>query len=171
MLTIDLRPLAEGLHRFDFAPAAEALDLPTEQFADIGVAVQVNYYDDRALVLLQATAEATLECDRTLQTFTQPIEGAYQLLFAPPDFAERHRGEETEEYQEVRPMSPGDPRIDLTDVARDTLLLALPQRRVAPGAEDLELETTYGASEADPIDPRWEALRELRTEMEGEGDE
>jgi uncharacterized protein len=170
MLTIDLRPLDEGLHRFDFAPEPSALDLSAEQFADIDITAQVNYYDDRALVLLQAAATATLECDRTLKTFAQPVEGTYQLLFAPPDFAARHSGEETDDYQEVRVLEPTDQRIDLSDVARDTLLLALPRRRVAPGAEDLELQTTYGAPDADAAiaDPRWEALRELRTEMEDE---
>lgn len=174
MLSIDLTPLDEGLHQFEFTPEADALDLTPEMFTGIQVTAQVNYYDDRALVLLHATADATLTCDRTLKQFVQTIQGNYQILYASPAFVERHADEETDEYEEVRVLDPTDRRIDLTDVARDTLLLALPQRRIAPGAEDLELQTTYGApeeGEAETIDPRWEALRELRTEMEDEGGE
>lgn len=174
MLSIDLTPLDEGLHQFEFTPGADALDLAPDTFSGIQVSAQVNYYDDRALVLLHATADATLTCDRTLKEFVQTVEGDYQVLYAPPAFAERHADEETDEYEEVRVLDPTDRRIDLTEATRDTLLLALPQRRIAPGAEDLELQTTYGAptgGEAEAIDPRWEALRELRTEMKDEGGE
>ena len=167
MLRIDLTPLEEGLHQCTFTPEPDALGVDPARFADVQVEVQVNYYDDRALVLLQAAAQATLECDRTLEVFTQPVEGAYQLLYAEPAFAERHGSEGADDYEEVRVLDPTDRRIDLTEVVRDTLVLALPRRRIAPGAEELELQTTYGAPSDDgqaAIDPRWKALRALRTD-------
>jgi uncharacterized protein len=67
----------------------------------------------------------------------------------------------------VRPLNPSDREIDLTDVVRDTLLLAIPQRRIAPGAEDEPIDQEFGASDDDadeeaPVDPRWSALEELK---------
>ena len=46
----------------------------------------------------------------------------------------------------------------------DTVLLAVPARKVAPGAEDIEIPTAFGTPGAEAaIDPRWEALRSLQT--------
>jgi uncharacterized protein len=76
-------------------------------------------------------------------------------------------GQEGEEFEEVRPLDSTDREIDLTDVVRDTLLLSIPQRRVAPGAEDEPITREFGATEEEtddeaPVDPRWEDLKELK---------
>lgn len=167
MLRIDLTPLSEGVHHIALAPEAEALDLDPDQFADIHVDATLDLFNERVLVLLQASAVATLECDRTLTLFEQSIEGTYRLFYAPPSFV-GEEGEEDTGYEEVRVLYPADRSIDLTDAVRDTLLLAVPARKIAPGAEDLEIQTTFGvpADEAD-IDPRWEALRSLRSGNDG----
>ena len=53
--------------------------------------------------------------------------------------------------------------VDLTDAVRDTLLLALPARRVGPGAEDVEIQTVFGAPDGELLgDYRWGALLALR---------
>ena len=62
-------------------------------------------------------------------------------------------------------LAPSERLIDLADAVRDTLLLAVPARKVAPGAEDVEIPTVFGAptaADGTPIDPRWEALRALQ---------
>lgn len=164
MLRIDLVALPEGIHHLTLEAEAAELELEPEAFKDIHVDVVLDYRDDRALVSLHAAAVVTLECDRTLRLFEQAIEGDYQLLFAPPAFA-RGAGSD-DDIEEIRVLDPSDRQLDLTDAVRDTLLLAIPTRKVAPGAEDLDLQTTYGVSapkEGDPIDPRWEALRKLRS--------
>ncbi len=112
------------------------------------------------MVTLQAWATATLECDRTLALFEQPIEGTYRILLVPPSFARR---EDAAPYEEVRVLHRADRTIDLTDAVRDTVLLAVPARKVAPGAEDIEIPTAFGTPGAEAaIDPRWEALRSLQ---------
>lgn len=165
MLRIDLTPLKQGIHQYTFDPEAGSIDLDPEQFSDIEVEVQLDYQNDRALLVLQATATATLECDRTLQMYEQEVNGAYQMLFAPPHVAETYADEEAGHDDEIHVLHPSDQYIDITEAVRDTLLLALPVRRVAPGVEDLDLQTVYGApvEEGKPaIDPRWEALRKLQ---------
>lgn len=170
MLCIDLTPLSEGIHHFELEAEAQALALDPERFKNLGVDVLLDYFKDRALVTLRVFGEATLECDRTAQLYDEAVEGTYRVLYGPPSLVQDRQGSEDDEYEEVRVLHPADRTIDLADVVRDTLLLSLPARRVAPGAEDVEIKTVFGAPEGgeEPsIDPRWEALRALRS---GNGD-
>ncbi len=161
MVRINIATLKEGKHHFQLTPSAEALELHPEEFEQIKIEVALDYRGEKIFVALEASAIATLECDRTLQLFQQPISGTYQLLFAPPGFV----GKISEDWEEIRPFTPEEREIDLTDVVRDTLLLALPMRRIAPGAEDIEIPLQFGApSEEEEIDPRWAALLKLKQE-------
>lgn len=159
MLTVDVSSLSPGIHHREFTPSATEVELDPTTFEDIEVAVELQYHRDRILVKLETSATAELTCDRTLKPYEQPVEGQYGLLFGPPEMV----GQEGEEFEEVRPLTPSDQEIDLTDVVRDTLLLSLPQRRVAPGAEEEPIDREFGAPEDDePIDPRWSELEKLK---------
>ena len=163
MLTIDITSLSTGIHHLELAPSAEQANLDPSTFENIELDVVLQHHRDRILVKMHATATATLTCDRTLQPYEQEIEGAYNVLFGPPSMV----GQEGEEFEEVRPLDPSDREIDLTDVVRDTLLLAIPQRRIAPGAEEEPITREFGATQdasddEEPVDPRWEDLKELK---------
>lgn len=160
MLGIDLTPYQPGLHEATLTPSAASVGLEPETFDDVVVDVRLDLEEDRALVAFTARATATLVCDRTAVTFEQPVEGRYAVLFVLPE-----RLDVLDDADDVRPLPPPGAALDLTDAVRDTLLLALPARRVAPGAEDEELPVTFGAErdeDGDVIDPRWEALKKLR---------
>lgn len=162
MLTIDITSLSTGIHHLELAPTVDQVNLDPSTFEDIQVDVVLQYHRDRILVKLHATATAELTCDRTLQPYEQDIEGAYNVLFGPPSMV----GQEGEEFEEVRPLSPSDREIDITDIVRDTLLLAIPQRQIAPGAEDEPITREFAPpdEEADEetIDPRWSDLEKLK---------
>ena len=158
MFKIDIASLSPGIHELAFEPEPEDIELDAEKFDDIEVDARLDVQEGRILVMLQAAAKATLVCDRTLELFDQRIGGSYHVLFAPPEFVEHQE----EAFDEVRVLQPTDLQLDLTDVVRDTILLSIPQRCVAPGAEEEELETEFGAPE-DEMDPRWEALAKLRS--------
>ena len=165
MLTVDITELSDGIHQLEMDPTVDQAGLDPTTFDDIHVDAELQCHRDRILVKLHATATAHLTCDRTLQDYDQPVEGQYNLLFGPPSMV----GQEGEEFEEVRPFTASDREIDLTEVVRDTLLLSIPQRRIAPGAEDAPIEQEFGASDdADeddaPADPRWSALEELKDE-------
>lgn len=165
MLQIDLSPYGPGAHVLTLEPAPEAADLDPETFADIEVHVHLTRQRKRLLVVFEARATAALTCDRTLRPFEQHVQGSYGLLFAPPDAAV---SEDDEAFQEVRTWHPSEQHVDITDAVRDTLMLALPQRRLAPGAEVEEIPTRFGAPKGgaaeQAIDPRWEKLRQLKGE-------
>lgn len=164
MVTVDIGTLSSGIHRVTLRPSAEEADLDPTTFDDVEVDAELQCHRDRVLVKLQATATAHLTCDRTLRAYEQLVEGDYSVLFGPASMV----GREGEEFEEVRPLDPSDRKIDLTEVIRDTLLLALPQRRVAPGAEEEPIDQEFGGSADDeqeedrPVDPRWSELRKLK---------
>lgn len=163
MLTIDITSLSTGIHHLEWSPSASEADLDPSMFRDLEVDVELQYHRDRILVKLHATATAELTCDRTLQPYDEALDGQYNVLFGPPSMV----GQEGEEFEEVRPLNPSDREIDLTDVVRDTVLLSIPQRRIAPGAEDEPIDREFGAADDDadeetPVDPRWSALKELK---------
>jgi len=175
MFALDLAPLSHGVHHIQRKPTAADLDLPEEEFSDVVVDLVVDHGDQKVLVTLQASATAHLRCDRTLKAFEEDVQGSYTVLFADrhaatPGFED---DDSTEPYAEVRELEPTQHMLDLTEDVRDTLRLALPQRRVAPGAEEAELQTTFGVSAeeeqaGDTIDPRWEALRSLSSSNDGD---
>lgn len=165
MLGIDITPLKPGLHEVELAPSPEEVELDPAVFADIAVDARVDHHEERTLVAFTARATATLECDRTAVMFEQPVEGTYAILFVLPD---QFGGFEDGGDDDIRPLPPTGADLDITDAVRDTLLLALPIRRVAPGAEDEPIPVTFGAHTDDDgsvIDPRWEALRKLRDNL------
>lgn len=159
---IDIRSLQSGRHRFDFALRAADLDLDEGVFRDLAAVATVDLGRE-VLVTVSASAIARLECSRTLEEFDQPLRGELRLL------AVRESGETELEDGEVAPDDEADVVvvedgvIDLTSPIRDIILLAVPIRPVAPQAANLEIPTTFGASD-DSVDPRWAALRRLRSD-------
>jgi uncharacterized protein len=173
MLTLDITPFASGFHHVTLDPAPEDVDLDPDRFHSLHVEMDLQCHRDRIVVDLDAEGMAVLTCDRTLQRYDQPLQGSYKVLFGPPSMA----GEESETYDEIRALQRTDREIDLTDIVRDTLKLAIPQRRIAPGAAEESIKTTFGEpdeaeqqAEEDAIDPRWSELAALRSELADEDD-
>ncbi|MDX1439015.1 MAG: DUF177 domain-containing protein [Rubricoccaceae bacterium] len=162
MLQIDLTSLDDGLHEFELHPEPEELELDPSVFRSIVTHIRADLSDGKVFATYDIEAVATLQCDRTARLFDQTVSGGHAIAFMPPDEIPHDSDDEN-----VLPLPVGDTRIDLTRSARDTLVLALPVRRVAPDAEDKELKTVFGAPSTDddaPIDDRWEALRGLQSD-------
>lgn len=162
MLRIDIRSMKPGVHERKLEPTALDLDVDPEEFSDIHVDVRMDYSGTRMLVSVNVSAQAVLRCDRTLALFTKHIDGFYGVLFMPPESIEPDTDED-----DIRPLHATDEEIDLTDIVRDTLLLAVPVRKIAPGAEDAEIPTVFGEPEEAEPDPRWIELQKLRDQGAG----
>ena len=161
MLRAEITALADGLHEQTLHPEAEDIDLDPTMFRDIEVALRLDVSGTRLLAAFDVSAIATLECDRTLKPYDQPVSGSHTILFVPPEQVP----EDADEEDGLAPLPSDATSIDLTEAVRDTLLLALPLRRVSPEAEDAEIPSVFGAELDDdgtPIDDRWAALRRLR---------
>lgn len=161
MLRVDLTSLADGLHELELTPDPTDLDLDPGVFANIAVSVQLDVAERRIRALFETQATASLECDRTLASYQQRVEGAHEVLFT-----DRPIGADNEN---VYPLHDHPPEIDLKEPVRDTLLLSLPLRRVAPEAETVEIPTRFGGpSDGEPADDRWAALQHLRDDLAGD---
>ena len=156
MLRIDL---ADGA-RLRLKPSAEDIDLDARRFSQIRVLVTVAKAGEHMLVTLEARAAAVLLCDRTLGEFKQPIQGTYRMLLAS-----KGEGMPPGDFDEGILLKASQRTIDVACAARDTLMLAVPTRKVAPHAEDIEIQTVFGAPESS-TDRRWEALRSLSADID-----
>ncbi len=158
MLRLKLKDLRRGHNELSLRPSAEALDLDAAMYSNIIVDGTVEVLSGRLIARFDASADVLLTCDRTLVEFVQRVSGSYVVLFTAAD-----PESVSEEYDDVVAFSPADQEIDLTDAVRDTLVLALPARRIAPGADDVEIPHRFAdQSDEDDIDPRWDALRGLQ---------
>ncbi|MGB3545238.1 YceD family protein [Rubrivirga sp.] len=154
MLQVRIAPLPDGLHQESLEPTADDFGLDPETFSDITVDLNLDVGVDRVLAAYTVRSTARLECDRTLDLYDQEIEGSHAVLFSAT-------AEEADD--DVRPLPQDATHIDVADSVRDTLLLAVPLRKVSPAARAAEIPTEFGASSEDGIaDDRWEALRALR---------
>ena len=157
MFRVRIASLPVGLHQETLRPSAEDLSLDPDVFSDIEVRLRLDVAERRVLAAYTAAATARLECDRTLVMYDQPVEGSHTVLFT----ADAPAGDD----DEVLPLADDAVDVDLTELVRDTLLLALPLRRVSPEAEAADIPTAFGGpSEDEPADDRWAALEALRSD-------
>ena len=167
MVSIDVKALKPGIHEYEWNLGAEALEMDPTLFQNIDLYVRLDFHPSRIFVTIQADSLVQMTCDRTLNEFVQEVHGEYHILFSGPEFFEG----KDEEDEDVRLLTSDMEELDLTDSVRDTILLSLPQRRIAPGAEDQEIQLQYGLPENGDaaIDPRWEALKGLYSGDEPSG--
>ena len=166
MLRVDLSSFDEGLDEGVVArtlsPSADDLGLDPEVFSTIVLDLRLDVAERRVLASFEVRAVATLECDRTLVSYQQPVRGDHAVLFVPPDQIPPISDDDS-----LLPLPDSETEIDLTEAVRNTLMLSLPLRHVAPKAEHAEITTSYGEQEmldGTPVDDRWDALRSLRSD-------
>ncbi|HLE55500.1 MAG TPA: DUF177 domain-containing protein [Rhodothermia bacterium] len=159
MLYVDISMLSDGLHDIELRPTAEELELDPDMFTSVDTNVRLDIGDKHILCRIEIRAEAELICDRTLEPFVEPIAGSYTVVFT------KDPNETSEGDDDIRLLDPTARTIDITEMVRDTVLLSVPLRKVAPSAREKELQLQFGApaEDGDSVDPRWEALRKLKT--------
>ncbi|WP_439557218.1 YceD family protein [Dyadobacter sp.] len=118
----------------------------------------------------------TLTCDRSLETFEEPIHSDERIILKFGD----HNEELTEEIEII---SRNTNRINVARYIFDFIALSLPTKKIHPSLrtedDDLNLEDdeeeailVYSSAEStdeqpeeeEPVDPRWEALKKLKGE-------
>ena len=145
----------------EFSPTADVLGVEDPVFWDIHADVDLTLDREQVVVRVKARAVATLVCDRTLAEFDKPIRGSYTACFMP-----REAMDPDAENDDILALETDQDELDLTDIVRDTLMLAVPVRKLAPGAEDLDIPTSFGEAAESEIDPRWKALEQLKSNPE-----
>jgi uncharacterized metal-binding protein YceD (DUF177 family) len=165
---INFGSLSKGIHEFVF----EVDDSFFEHFENsvvqkVNADVLVTLEKEDTMLLLDFTIEgtATLPCDRCLDELTIDLEGYNELIVK--------FGEEAEEESEdvvVLPVKAHE--MDVSQFIYEYITMLIPIRNVHPDDEDgnstcnpsalKELEKyRVHEEEQKPIDPRWEALKNI----------
>ncbi len=152
MLKLDLSAPQESC----FKVSATDLGLSPEKFSHIQVDLKSEKLDGATRIYLEIAAQVLLECDRSLCEYVSQVGNSHELLLCPLGYSSVE-----DDLIERIELDPRQRVFDLTDVIRDTLLLAIPPRKVAPEAEDLQLQTVYGAPALE-VDQRWSTLLAVR---------
>lgn len=117
------------------------------------------------LVRASLRGDVTQSCTRCLVTVNVPVVEDVTILFGPVDEAN------PENDGDVRPIDPGAVLLDLAPAIREELVLSIPAYAVCSQAckglcprcgVDLNVETCQCVT--GEADPRWDALRALKTD-------
>lgn len=159
MVQIDISTMSAGLHEVVLRPCAADLGLSEDEFDAVVVQVRLDVGDQQILAQLEVSADARLTCDRTLVPFTQRLSGRFTIVFT------RKAANSGDSNETVRFLDSTARDLDITEETRDTILLAVPLRKVAPEAKEAALVLSYRDDAAEAVvDPRWEALQQLKSD-------
>ncbi len=150
---------------------ADALDLSPYEFR--GGVLSLEFYRTLHFIKVQfhIETEVQLVCDRSLETYLQPVDAEYEVVFK----VDVH--EETEdEKSAVRRFDFDSNTISIREEVRDTILLSIPRKKLHPrflddegNPTDFETRTfgpenpeEKGQQEDELADPRWKKLKQLK---------
>jgi uncharacterized protein len=163
MYTLFIANLKDGLDRQESSVNPADLGLDEEEFAKpIQLHLDIEKVGQNIFVHARLQTELSFLCDRCAEPFSLAMSEQYRLLFtSDPDMV-------NEEDESTFRISESTEEVDLTDPLRETLLLAMPAKRICRdeckglcaqcGAN---LNETTCTCEKQQIDPRWDKLKQL----------
>jgi uncharacterized protein len=175
-MLIDLTQLEKKEElQLDYQYPVGALDLQDETVAlnsacDVSLHLKKRGNDIDASG--QVTAEIAVNCDRCLAPLIVAINGSFNLIYLPIDHLSGN-DELVLERQELDFCFYRENRLDLDELAREQILLALPMSNLCREdcrglcrqcGQDLNVSTCQCVIEH--IDPRWSALLDLKKKLD-----
>lgn len=169
-MQIEIEPLSETSKPFahTYAPAALPLtDEGARLLTDAQVAGRISRKRQRVHVQGTITAEVEVHCDRCLAPMTVPVKTEFDVSYDPAGMEEATENELQADDLATSVYS-GD-SLDLDELVREQLLLALPTRSLCRAecrgmcptcGIDLNTQTCDCAQKE--IDPRWAGLAALK---------
>jgi uncharacterized protein len=164
VLTVNVATLREGQSKFEADVTVEEADLiDVKEFAHpIHVLHDFNKVGDEVFIKTSLTTQVELTCDVCLEDFKLDVNERIEIILTKDkDLVER-------EEEDVYLVSDSTTKVDITDSVRQSLLLAVPFKRVC--REDCKgLCATCGTNlnhhqcscTNEKIDPRWAGLKNI----------
>ncbi|AGC76356.1 riboflavin synthase subunit alpha [Nonlabens dokdonensis DSW-6] len=169
---ISFAGLKQGKHQFKYEVDNTFFEnFGFEEFnsSSITVEAQLDKRNTIMDLLLEAQGSVNVNCDVTNEPFDLEINASMDLVIK---FGEAFN----DDNEELLILSHGDYEFNIAQYVYEMIVLSIPQKRVHPGVEDGSLESDVlekleELSVSDPeenknkeIDPRWEALKKLKTD-------
>ena len=158
----------EGLNIHHLYPEGEpVLGADTRLIGQTEIDLQATRAAQQARLVGSVNATVAFECDRCLKPLSAKVEQSFDLLYLPPLGA----GDEHELHDDDLSIAfyQGE-TIDVDDLVREQVELALPMARLCSEAcRGLCSQCGANLNQGDcacanePIDPRWAALRDFKT--------
>ena len=172
--TIPFRGLKLGKHQFEFElnnAFFEHFEYDEFNNASIKLNVQLEKMSTLMEFTLNFNGYVNVACDLTNEPYNQEISGTYQFVVK---FGE----EENDDNEDLLILPHGSYEVNIQQYIYETVVLAVPLRRIHPGVADGSLksdilekleELSPEASkkqeeEEENTDPRWDTLKKLLTD-------
>ena len=166
--TIPFRGLKDGIHFFEFQIDNSFFEqLNFFDFIDTNLNLNLTLDKKSNILTLKFDFEGfvKLSCDVTTEPFDHHLKTNFTLIVKFGD-EERYDGDE------ILILSNGSSQIDISQYIYETIILAIPQKKVHPGVIDgsLNSDIIQKLSDLGPkkkkklkkeIDPRWVKLKDL----------
>ncbi len=145
---------------FDLKSKRTEFDIP-ELSRDVQLHAEIDGFNVSGL--LKSTIK--LQCDRCLDTFTMPLEEKFRVLLS-------YDSEDNKDIDVIL-LDPDAEELDMQPYVRDTLLLSIPFKKLC--SEDcrglcvscgVNLNRETCSCEQSRIDPRWDALKEIKKTLD-----
>ena len=157
--------------------AVETEDMPSEFFGELSLSGNLRKIGKRYAIKCRAECKANLICDISGKEFEKLITAEIKMsITADNAMLDLMSGEDgSQDDKEDRVISEFAKSIDISKDVRDSLTVAIPMKKIAPGYENKSFEELHPeliakADESDAkeekedenIDPRWSALKNIK---------
>jgi uncharacterized protein len=163
VVKIKISGLSNGIHDYHFTAQADDFsdDLVQKERFPNPFAIDVRLTKTVSEIVAELSIEtiASIECDLCLSPISKKLAGLYRLVFLQTGSADRSE-------EEVRFLGKTEGDIDLTEDARETLLLSIPIRNVCEPICEKEKVISFShefkTCESIPDESDWQkALKKL----------
>ncbi|MCW9036490.1 DUF177 domain-containing protein [Altibacter sp.] len=173
--TIPFVGLKLGEHLFDFTIGPSFFEhYEYDEFNDVAIKLDVVLIKKTTLLefTLSFNGYVNVYCDSTNEPYDQDISGEYH-------FVVKFGNEYNDENEDLLILPHGSYEVNIQQYVYESIVLALPAKRIHPGVEDGTLESDIlvkleelspketkeeKAPEGDETDPRWDSLKKLLTD-------
>jgi len=171
--TIPFVGLKIGSHQFDYQidnTFFEHFEYDEFHKADVKVDLELEKKSTLLDLHFQFNGTVNVNCDLTNEPYDQPISGNFDLVVK---FGQEYNDEE----EDLLILPHGSYEVDVAQYIYESIVLAVPAKRVHPGVadgtlksealdklEELSLNNQAEQSDEDQTDPRWDDLKKLLTD-------
>lgn len=161
MLTFKINEIPQGESTETIQLAAESLEVAPYPLLGGECRVRFRRKGDRLRVAFDVNAQVELLCDRSAEPFSYDVKSSYEVVFDPSVTEDLE-----DESSAVRGLNISRNEFSIAQDVRDSVLLSIPLKKVHPRfneegeTSDSGVQQVY--SDPDDIDPRWEALKNLK---------
>ncbi len=165
-MIIKIRGLEEGEHTFNFEESPSEYELEKARFSEQLVSeVRLDVLGKNYYLKVTTGTVYKVECDRCLEEMAIDMSIDTSLVYTEDNTLDPEHQED-----DLRILPANEDTADLTDIVRQNLLVNLPMKNICM-EECKGLCSQCGANLNiveckcidDKIDPRWEALKKLKT--------